>query len=291
VTARPRGSPYRDKVAIVTGAASGIGAALAKELAREGARVVLTDRQLELAEHVARDIRDAGGAADVAEVDVRDLSSVKRVVGETVARHGALDFLFNNAGIAVGGEMSSYAPGDWDDVFDVNLRGVAHGIQAAYPVMIRQEHGHIVNTASLAGLVACPAQGSYTATKHAVVALSKALRLEARRHGVRVSVLCPGVIRTPILHGGVYGRSKLAGLSVERLASMWERLWPMEPDAFAREAVRAVARDEAIIVIPRWWKGLWLLDRLSPSLSARLWAALLERMRGDIAGAGGRPAA
>lgn len=84
----------------------------------------------------------------------------------------------------------------------MNLRGVTHGILAAYPLMIEQDFGHIVNTASMAGLMSSPAMGGYTVTKHAVVALSRVLRIEARRHGVRVSVLCPGVIRTPILEGG-----------------------------------------------------------------------------------------
>jgi NAD(P)-dependent dehydrogenase (short-subunit alcohol dehydrogenase family) len=281
-------SVYRGKVAIVTGGASGIGAALAKELARLGAEVVLADRQLDLAERVAAEIREAGGRAAAADVDVRDLSSVTRVVTDSVARLGAVDFFFNNAGIGVGGEMSSYSPSDWNDVFDVNLRGVANGIQAVYPRMIHQGHGHIVNTASVAGLIASPSQGSYTATKHAVVGLSKALRLEARRHGVRVSVFCPGVIRTPILHGGKYGRANVVGISQERISAMWEQLHPMDADAFARDAVRAVARNEAIIVIPRWWRALWMVDRLSPAISARLWQFVLERTRKNIADAGGR---
>jgi NAD(P)-dependent dehydrogenase (short-subunit alcohol dehydrogenase family) len=285
-----RHSDYSGKVAIITGGASGIGAALAKELARAGAEVVLADRQVDLGEQVASAIRSSGGRAAVAEADVRSLPSLTRVVQDTVGRLGAVDYFFNNAGIGVGGEMEAYEPRDWDDVFDVNLRGVANGIQAVYPVMIGQRRGHIVNTASVAGLIATPAQGSYTATKHAVVALSKALRLEAKRHGVRVSVLCPGVIRTPILSGGKYGRLNMVGLSEKTLLEFWEKLRPLDVDVLARRAVQAVGRNEAIIVIPGWWKALWLFDRLSPSFSAAVWEKALERSRRDIEAAGGRPA-
>ena len=188
-----------NRTAIVTGGASGIGRALAEELAGAGVHVVLADRQVELAEEVAAGIRKRGGAAVAAELDVRDADRFRALVQLTAAKMGHLDYLFNNAGIIVGGETHEFSPADWDDVIDVNLRGVAHGILVAYPLMIKQGFGHIVNTASMWGLNAGPLQISYTATKHAVVGLSSALRLEARRYGVKVSVLCPGSIRTPML--------------------------------------------------------------------------------------------
>jgi NAD(P)-dependent dehydrogenase (short-subunit alcohol dehydrogenase family) len=282
-------SAFSGKVAIITGGASGIGAALAKELARAGAEVVLGDRQLDLAESVASEIRGAGGRARATEVDVRSLPSVARLVDEAVTRLGAVDYFFNNAGIGVGGEMDTYEPRDWNEVFEVNLHGVANGIQAVYPHMIRQGRGHIVNTASVAGLVAVPGQGSYTATKHAVVAISKALRVEAKRHGVRVSALCPGFIRTPILTGGKYGRFNVVGLSHETMLAMLEKFRPIEPEELARKAVRAVARNEGIIVIPGWYKAFWLLDRIAPSLGAVLAERALERSRRELEAAGGRP--
>jgi NAD(P)-dependent dehydrogenase (short-subunit alcohol dehydrogenase family) len=280
---------YAGKIAIITGGASGIGAALGKELARAGAEVVLADRQIDLAQRVASEIRSAGGRARAVEADVRAFPTLARMVDETVTRFGAVDYFFNNAGIGVGGEMDAYELRDWDDVFDVNLRGVAHGIQAVYPVMVRQRRGHIVNTASVAGLIAMPTQGSYTATKHAVVAISKALRIEARHHGVRVSALCPGAIRTPILSGGKYGRMNVVGLSEESARAKWEKLRPMDVDVLARKALQAVARNEAIIVIPAWWKALWLLDRLAPSLGMALAEKTLQAVRKDLAASGGRP--
>jgi short-subunit dehydrogenase len=162
---------------------------------------------------------------------------------------------------------------------------VVHGIQAVYPIMIRQHSGHIVNTASMAGLVASPGSVSYTATKHAVVGISKALRVEAERHGVQVSVLCPGAIRTPILTGGKYGRIDMAGVSDEDILESWERLRPMAPEKFAERALRAVLRGDAIIVVPAWWKAFWYLERLSPALSMRLTKAALKRIREMESGA------
>jgi NADP-dependent 3-hydroxy acid dehydrogenase YdfG len=274
---------FAGKTAIITGGASGIGAAFARALAAGGAEVVIADRQLELAEALASELRNKGGKATPLELDVRDFESMKRVVDATVARTGRIDLFFNNAGISIGGEMHRYALADWIDVIDVNLRGVAHGIQAVYPVMVAQRSGHIINTASMAGLVTAIGTGSYTMTKHAVVGLSKALRAEARDHGVRVSVLCPGVIRTPILSGGRYGRVGTDGVSPEQMKSMWERLFPMDPDLFAKKALRAIARDKAIIVLPRWWKIVWYLERISPWLSLKFGEIGMRNLRKQLA--------
>jgi len=270
-------SSVSGKVAFVTGGASGIGAALSTKLVDGGAEVWVADRQIGPAQELAQRLNSGAGKAHAIELDVRSYPSFERAVAEAVQQSGRIDYLFNNAGIGVSGEIDSYTLDDWNDVFDVNLRGVAHGIQAVYPIMIRQHSGHIVNTASMAGLVTTAGQGSYTATKHAVVAISKTLRIEAERHGVQVSVLCPGVIRTPILAGGKYGRNN--GLSDESMLKFWEQLRPMAPEIFAERALRAVLRGKAIIVVPAWWKAWWYLERLSPSLSMRVIRPALKRLR------------
>ena len=254
-------SSVSGKVAFVTGGASGIGAALSTKLVDEGAEVWIADRQVGSAQELAQRLDSGGGKPHAIELDVRSYPSFERAVAEAVQQSGRIDYLFNNAGIGVGGEIDSYMLDDWNDVFDVNLRGVAHGIQAVYPIMIQQHSGHIVNTASLAGLVAAPGSACYTATKHSVVAISKVLRVEAERHGVQVSVLCPGAIRTPILTMGKYGR--FDGVSDEQLLKFWEPFRPMAPEKFAERALRAVLRGDAIIVVPAWWKASWYLDRLS----------------------------
>ena len=254
--------------AVVTGAASGIGRALAEQLAGNGVHVTLADRQFELAERVAADIRAAGGVAAAAELDVRDAERFGDVVRRAAGDAGRLDFLFNNAGVVVFGEVRDYEQSDWDHTIDVNLRGVAHGIQAAYPLMIEQGFGHIINTASMAGLVPGPLQGIYTATKHAVVALSRALRVEARPYGVRVSVVCPGVVRTPILSGGRYGSIKRS-VDPSILAAHFDRLLPMDPERLAYRVLKAVDRNRAIIIEPKLGRLLWYLDRLLPGLAER----------------------
>jgi NAD(P)-dependent dehydrogenase (short-subunit alcohol dehydrogenase family) len=267
-------------VAIVTGAGSGIGAALAAELALRGTEVVLADIDVTDAETVAERIRSRGGRVSATQLDVTSAPAFDAVVAETVKRLGRLDYVFNNAGIGVGGPAADYTLDAWERILAVNLRGVIHGVQAAYPVMIRQGFGHVVNTASMAGLTTSPGMIGYATTKHAVVALSQALRSEAALHGVRVSVLCPGVIRTPLLQGGKHGIF-LGPLPVERqrqlFADFFERFRPMPAPVFARKTLDRVARNRAIVIVPAWWRILWWLERSSPAFTSFLARKGFER--------------
>jgi NAD(P)-dependent dehydrogenase (short-subunit alcohol dehydrogenase family) len=272
---------FRGAVAVITGGASGIGRALGESLAQRGAAVVLADRQAVLAEEVAGAIQQRAGQASAAELDVRDFGATEKLIQSTVAQHGRLDFLFNNAGIGMGGEVRYYQIEDWHAVLDVNLRGVVNGIQAAYPLMVRQGYGHIVNTASMAGLMPSPGTVGYAASKHAVVGLSTSLRIEAAALGVRVSVLCPGVIRTPILSGGKYGKM-LGPVPSEGLEASWERLRPMAPERFAQRVLEAVRKNRPIIVVPSWWKAFWWVNRLSPSLGLYLSRRLYQSFTAKV---------
>lgn len=267
------GSP----TALVTGGASGIGRALALALAESGVMVVVADRQTDLAERVVAEIAARGGRAQVAALDVRDRRQFAAVVKMIVESSGRVDFLFNNAGIGVLGQASHYRDTDWTDVLDVNLVGVCNGIAAAYPVMVQQRFGHIVNIASMAGLIPVPLVASYTASKFAVVGLSRALRIEAAAHGVRVTVVCPLIVNTPILSGGRYGRHNddVSALS-RRRAAMHAMAVP--PEDLARRVLRDVARNRAVVVYPAWARLWWYLDRLSPWLTDRLTSVLMARL-------------
>jgi len=268
--------------AIVTGGASGIGRALAAGLAKRGCEVVLADLQIELAEEVALEINSSGGKAKAVKIDVTDFPAMEQLVRETVQRSDRLDYIFNNAGIVIGGSASLYSIGDWNQVIDVNLRGVINGIQAAYKIMLAQGFGHIVNTASVAGLVHGPGNIAYTMTKHAVVALSESLRIEATQTGVRVGVICPGAVRTPILEGGGKYGKMLIDIPPEKVRRMWERVRPMSPDVFAEKVLNSVAKNKAIIIFPSWWKVLWWINRLSPSLARSLAQKRFQKMGKEL---------
>jgi NAD(P)-dependent dehydrogenase (short-subunit alcohol dehydrogenase family) len=268
--------------AIVTGGASGIGQALSQELGKRGCEVVPADLQVELAEEVASGIVASGGKARAAKVDVIDFPAVEQLVQETVKRTGRLDYIFNNAGIAIGGYVSHYGIEEWNRVVDVNLRGVINGIQAVYKIMVEQGFGHIVNTASMAGLMPGPGNVAYTTTKHAVVGLSGSLRAEAAQLGVRVSVLCPGVVRTPILEGGGKYGKMLIDIPPEQVRQMWERLKPMSPDVFAKKVLSLVAKNKAIIIVPSWWRVYWWINRLSPSLGMFLSQKQFQKVQKEL---------
>ncbi len=278
---------FEGRTAIITGGAAGIGRQLGAELARRGARVVLADIDAVTVEQAAESLARTGpGPASVVgrPLDVRDRVAVQGLIDEIVGRDGAVDYLFNNAGISIGGPTHELSGEHWDRIIDVNLRGVVNGMLAAYPQMIEQGHGHIINTASAAGLVATPMAVPYAATKHAVVGLSTGVRPEAALHGVRVSVLCPGAVETAILDRpppeGLPATASATVSARQYLAEMRQK--PMAVEPFARAALRGVERNKAIIVVPASAHALWWLFRASPGAVDRIWARLLPTVVRDL---------
>ncbi len=257
---------FEGATGLFTGGASGIGRALAEEMAKRGGEAVLADLQFESAEKVASEIRASGGKAKAVKIDVTDFPAMEHLVQETVGRTGRLDYIFNNAGIVIGGPVDRLNIEDWNQTVGVNLLGVINGIQAAYPIMMKQGFGHIVNTASMAGFLVGPGNVAYTTTKYGVIGLSKSLRAEAAQMGIRVSVICPGVIRTPILEGGGKYGKLLMDIPPEEIRRMLEKFRPMSPNVFAKKVLKSVAKNKAIIIVPYWWKVFWWINRLSPSL-------------------------
>ncbi|MBM0126698.1 SDR family NAD(P)-dependent oxidoreductase [Pimelobacter simplex] len=262
------------RTAIVTGGGSGIGAALVRALVADGAHVVCADLDLDAASAVAASAVGPGTAL-ARQVDVTSAAAVEETVAAVVAEHGRLDLMFNNAGITFLGNTEDLTLAQWNAIIDVNVRGVVHGVHAAYPRMIAQRSGHIVNTASMGGLMAAGLMTSYVTTKHAVVGMSLALRTEAAGHGVGVTVVCPAAVDTPILDKGEIGRFKgrdfyLEGQGVKQ---------PVDPDVLARRVLAAVADDEAIVIEPRQARIAWRVGRLSPLFVNRMATRFIAKQR------------
>jgi NAD(P)-dependent dehydrogenase (short-subunit alcohol dehydrogenase family) len=186
-----------NKIAIVTGAGSGIGAASAVRFAEEGAAVAVADVRLRKATETTAAINEAGGHAIAIEVDVADAASVQAMVAKTVEQFGRLDVLFNNAGTLRPGTAVELSVEDWDLVMGVNVRSVFLGAKFAVPHMERQGGGSIINTASVSGLHGDGGSVVYAASKAAVVNLTRALSTDHAPAGIRVNAICPGTIETP----------------------------------------------------------------------------------------------
>ena len=184
------------KVAVVTGAGSGIGEGIARAAARAGMKVVVADIDAAKARAVAADL---GEQAFACAVDVSSLASVEALRDAALERFGAVHLLCNNAGVWIGALMRDADMKDWQYLINVNLYGVIHGVKAFLPLLVQQGEGHIVNTASVGGLISGPPEGLYTTTKFAVVGLSEALLLEVADKGIGVSVLCPGLVNTNLI--------------------------------------------------------------------------------------------
>jgi NAD(P)-dependent dehydrogenase (short-subunit alcohol dehydrogenase family) len=256
------------RVAVVTGAASGIGRALARALAREGARVVGADvDQAGLTETL-----DGLDGAVAAPTDVTDLAQVTALADRAFETFGAVHILCNNAGVAVWGGLESASHRDWQWVLGVNLWGVIHGIEAFVPRMVAQGgEGHIVNTASMAGLIASQGLGVYNTSKYAVVGLSETLAKDLRPYGIGVSVLCPMGVATRIRESE---RVRPPGLrnAASRVTPPIELLGPtLAPEAVASMVIRAIRRNDLYVITHD--EGLPALRRRFE----RLERAILER--------------
>jgi NAD(P)-dependent dehydrogenase (short-subunit alcohol dehydrogenase family) len=226
------------RVAVVTGGASGIGLATAKRLAREGMKLVLADVRADSLEPAGREVEKLGAEVLCVQTDVGELAQVQALADRTFERFGAAHVLFNNAGVAVFGPVQDMRHQDWEWLIRVNLWGVIHGVECFVPRMIEQgQGGHVINTASFAGLVPNRGLGVYCVTKYGVVALSECMRTDLKPDGIGVSVLCPMRVETNI---GECERTRPAELRTDREPPPP----PPEPSGAARDLAGGVLSAE-----------------------------------------------
>lgn len=258
-----------NKVVIITGASSGIGAATALRLARDGMRLTLAARRLERLEQVASQVEALGGEALCLQVDVCNYDDIQRMLQATLERWGRIDVLINNAGVGNEARLTEFAPGEVRQRIHTNLVAVIECTQAVLPVMLDQKAGHIINVSSIAGLIATPGSAVYCAGKYGVVGFSDALYRDLLGSGVHVSAFCPGFTPTeisPILRAHADGKPD---------APYVPGLMPVE--YVADQLARLIRRPRRRVVIPKSWRVLvWLgmqfpilVDWLSPVFKAK----------------------
>ncbi|MFY9487951.1 MAG: SDR family NAD(P)-dependent oxidoreductase [Solirubrobacterales bacterium] len=262
---------FNNKIAVVTGAASGLGQGFATELAKAGGTVVAADVNLEGVQATVDAITSTGGTAEAHQLDVRDSAAVVKLVDDSVEKFGRIDYIFNNAGIATQGPVQDIPIEDWDEIIDINLKGVVYGTSAAYRHMVRQGHGHIVNTASLAGLVPSPMLAPYSTVKFGVVGLCDSLRVEAQGTGVDVTALCPGFIES-----GIYGAARYSGgLSEEIGRKQIPLIVPL--DKGVNKLLNGVVAKKRIVTLPAYAYVMWFGYRFAPAIGIKLSGILVKR--------------
>jgi NAD(P)-dependent dehydrogenase (short-subunit alcohol dehydrogenase family) len=267
------GNYYQDKIAVVTGGAAGLGRELCEELGRRGATVVAVDVDQEGAEAVCQAIRDRGGRALSAYLDVTIYENAQRIVKDVVKKYGRLDLIFNNAGTALHGEARDLSVEQWRTMLDVNLMGVIYAATSAYGEMVKQGSGQIVNIGSLAGLIPVPKEIPYCTSKWAVVGFTNALRLEGAGLGVKVNLVCPGIMRTAIHQTVSYvnvDQQKLVRPPTKHFVS---------PEKAARIILDRVAKNRAIIIFPFYAHLVWWLYRFNPAIFNLLFRKILKDFR------------
>lgn len=263
---------FRDRVAVVTGAGSGIGRALAHALVREGCHVALVDVHATRLDEVQAELADSDRRVTTYVVDVSDRAAMQALPARVVADHGAVHIVINNAGVTIGGEIESQRLEDLDWIVGINFWGVLYGCRFFTPVLKQQDEAHIVNLSSLFGLIGLPEQGAYCATKAAVRSLSETVAAELADTSVRVTCVHPGGVRTNI----VADARMEPGADRDRMVTTFENL-RVGPDQAARRIVEAIRREKPRLrICVETYVSDWL-RRLAPVSTSRLINALYRR--------------
>ncbi len=252
---------YKDKVVIITGGASGIGKCLGEKLASLGAHVVLSDINPTGLEKTIKEIADKGGNVSGEPLDVADYEAFKAHIQGVIKSKNQIDYIFNNAGIAISAEFQDMTIQDWNKVIDINLHGVFHGSILAYRQMVKQGFGHIVNLSSVEGMVPFPTTGSYVATKYAVLGLTQGMWVEGRSLGIKASSVCPGYIKT-----NIFDAAKMVNIDRAKIMDQYKLLEKMgiTPEKCADVILKGVAKGKPIIPVTTLTHVVWRLARFFP---------------------------
>lgn len=256
---------FEDKLVLVTGAGSGIGRATALGFAREGAHTVLSDINEAGLEETARSVRDLGRRASTHKVDVANSEAMAKFAEDVHREYSAVDILVNNAGVAVSGGLADTTIDDWNWIMGINVMGVVHGCHYFVPKMVdRGQGGHVVNIASLAGIVGSRLLVAYCTTKFAVVGFSEALREDLNEHGIGVTAICPSFIRTNIHNSGRH-RGQMAE---DKMKSFGEKLLneAPSPDLVVDRIMHSVEKNIGLMPVTREAWVAQALKRLSPTV-------------------------
>ncbi|MEZ4684947.1 MAG: SDR family oxidoreductase [Bacteroidia bacterium] len=232
-------SNIKGKVTIITGASSGLGEATARMLAEHGATVVLAARRTERIEKLVAEIQSGGGKALAVTTDVTDAQQVQNLVDTTVSEFGRVDIMINNAGLMQQSPLESQKIDEWDNMIDINIKGVLYGISAVLPQMKAQKSGHIINVSSVAGHKVTPLGAVYCATKHAVRAISEGLRQEVKPYNLRTTIISPGAVDTE-LPSHITHEAAAAGIQG------FYQAFAIPAEAFARAVVYAISQPEEV---------------------------------------------
>ena len=256
---------FKGKVVVITGAGSGIGRSTALAFAREGARLHIADIAKEKVEDVAREITGMGAFARAYAVDCSDKNSMARFADDVFRAEGRVDVLHNNAGVAFGGAVEKMPLEQWERIISVNLWGPIYGMHFFVPRMIAQGGGgHVVNTSSVAGLMAFPTVSAYSTTKFALVGLSEVMNIELARHGIHTTALCPGFINTPLVQATEMNIQDRKGRPVKDRIIRFYRDLGASPDRVAQDVLKAVRKKRPVQQSPWFHLGpVWILKRLS----------------------------
>lgn len=251
---------YKNRIAVVTGAASGLGYGIASKLLELGAHVAFLDIDSERLNQVETENEDRKGLFETRRIDVTKCDELLQYFSDLQSKHGRIDYLFNNAGIGGTLPFENASQEHWETIVRLNLFGVINGITAVYPIMKGQRSGHIINTSSISGIIPFPGQALYNTTKYAVTGLSLSLESELKNYNIKISIICPGMVRTRIFYKPIIGEE-----ATEDMVNIPQEAITVEEAV--EDIFDGIEKDKQVIITPRSLEQYYSLYKSTGKLS------------------------